>query len=392
MIKKIVLFNTLYYPYIVGGAERSTQLIAETLCKKGYDVAVISTGKQDEEVVVNGVKVYYVYIPNIFWRHEANSQNTINRSLWRAIDYFNFFTEAKIRKILLKEKPDICHTNNIGGFSVSVWNSIKKLDIPLVHTIRDYYSICATSKMLKNDQSCDKQCVECKIYTYNKKIISQKVDAVTGVSKFILDIHLKHGYFKNAKLHTYVYNPIEKIDKSFIKDNNKDLVFGYFGLISSIKGVELLLRSFQKIKHKNIRLLLAGKENDPNYIDGLKKIYSDDRVEFVGFVTPEDFFRKVDVLIHPTLWFEPFARSIIEAFSYKVPVIASYKGGNIEAIDSNKTGFLFKSKLELINQMNYFIDNRDEIEAMKENCIEKAKSLLADNIVDQYIKVYNKVI
>ena len=105
MIKKIVLFNTLYYPYIVGGAERSTQLIAETLCKKGYDVAVISTGKQDEEVVVNGVKVYYVYIPNIFWRHEANSQNTINRSLWRAIVYFNFFTEAKIRKILLKEKP-----------------------------------------------------------------------------------------------------------------------------------------------------------------------------------------------------------------------------------------------------------------------------------------------
>ncbi len=392
MINKIILFNTLYYPYILGGAEISTQILAETLLKKGFDVVVISTGNKDEEDIVNGVKVYYVHIPNIFWRYEANSQNTLNRTLWRAIDYYNFFTAAKIGKILLKENPDICHTNNIGGFSVSVWNSIKKLDIPLVHTIRDYYSICATSKMLKNDQSCNRQCEECKIYTYNKKIISQKVDAVIGVSKFILDSHLKYEYFNDSIVKDYIYNPIEKIDKNFIKDKNKNLVFGYFGLISSIKGVELLLRSFQKINNKNVKLLLAGQENEPNYIEGLKEKYLDDRVDFVGFVKPEDFFKKVDVLIHPALWNEPFGRVVAEGYAYGVPVIASEKGGLTEIVDNNKTGFLFKSEKEFIDKINYFIDNRNVIEGMKENCIEKAKTLTADNIVDQYIKVYNKVI
>ena len=392
MIKKIVLFNTLYYPNIVGGAEKSTQLIAETLLSKGFDVVVISTSNVDREDIVNGVKVYYVYIPNIFWRFESSNQNIFKRSIWRLIDFYNFSTNDKIGKILTTENPDLCHTNNIAGFSVSVWDSIKKLGIPLVHTIRDYYCICATSKMLKNDQSCDKQCLECEMYTYNKKITSQKVDAVTGVSKFILDIHVKHGYFNNAKMQTYIYNPIEKINENFIKDKNQELVFGYFGLISSIKGIELLLDSFKKVKNKKIRLLLAGNENAPNYISGLKDKYSDDRIKFVGFVKPEEFFKKVDVLIHPTLWFEPFARSIIEAFSYKVPVIASYKGGNIEAIENNKTGFLFKNDMDLINHINYFIENRGVIEDMKENCLEKANSLLVSDIVDQYINVYNKIL
>ena len=245
--------------------------------------------------------------------------------------------------------------------------------------------------MLRNDKSCDKPCLPCRLYTRNKKIAPQKVDAVTGVSKFIPDTHIKHDYFKNVKIRI-ISKSIEKINKNFVKEKNKNLVFGYFGLISSIKGVELLLQTFKKVNNNNIKLLLAGNENEPNYISKLKEKYLDDRISFVGFVKPEEFFSSVDVLIHPTLWFEPFARSIIEAFSYKVPVIASYKGGNIEAIKNNKTGFLFKNADELFDQINYFIDNRSIIEDMKENCINEAKYLLVDNIVDSYIKIYDKLL
>jgi glycosyltransferase involved in cell wall biosynthesis len=391
MNRKILIFNTLYYPFIVGGAEKSTQILAESLKKEGYEVVVVSTGKSDYIDYINDIKVYYVYIPNIFWRYEANKQNTIKRSIWRAIDYYNFNTKSKIINILNYEKPDICHTNNIGGFSVSLWNTIKKSNIPLVHTIRDYYSICATSKMIQNNKSCDKQCLTCKLYTYNKKIMSQKVDAVTGVSKFILETHLEHGYFKNAKVKTHIYNPIERIDENYVKVNNENLIFGYFGLISSIKGVELLLDTFKKIHDKKIKLILAGRENEAGYINYLIKKYNDERVEFLGFVSPEDFFKKIDVLIHPTLWNEPFARSIIESFSFKVPVIASYKGGNIEAIDENRTGFLFNNAYQLEERIKYFIQNKDSIQKMQDACVNKATKLLIENIVKEYIHVYEQL-
>jgi hypothetical protein len=42
---KILIFNTLYYPNIVGGAEKSVQLLAEGLIKKGHEVVIICTEK-----------------------------------------------------------------------------------------------------------------------------------------------------------------------------------------------------------------------------------------------------------------------------------------------------------------------------------------------------------
>ena len=176
------------------------------------------------------------------------------------------------------------------------------------------------------------------------------------------------------------------------KGNNQHLVFGYFGSISSNKGVEFLLRSFQKIKDKKIKLLLAGKENNPNYIDGLKEKYLDERVRFIGFNKPEFFFSKIDVLIHPALWHEPFGRVIAEAYSYGIPVISSKKGGLTEIIDNKKTGFLFTTEKELIAKINYFICNRNIVNDMKLHCLDKAKSFLADNIADKYLEVYNKLL
>jgi len=40
---KIAIINTLYYPNVVGGAERSVQFLAEGLVKKGHEVVVICT-------------------------------------------------------------------------------------------------------------------------------------------------------------------------------------------------------------------------------------------------------------------------------------------------------------------------------------------------------------
>ncbi len=39
---KIMIFNSLYYPYRVGGAEISVQLLAEELVRIGHDVKVIT--------------------------------------------------------------------------------------------------------------------------------------------------------------------------------------------------------------------------------------------------------------------------------------------------------------------------------------------------------------
>ena len=42
---KIMIFNALYYPYRVGGAEISVQLLAEELVRQGNKVCVVTLGE-----------------------------------------------------------------------------------------------------------------------------------------------------------------------------------------------------------------------------------------------------------------------------------------------------------------------------------------------------------
>ena len=43
---KILIFSTVYYPYRIGGAEVSTQLLAEGLVKKKYRSKYINTWRE----------------------------------------------------------------------------------------------------------------------------------------------------------------------------------------------------------------------------------------------------------------------------------------------------------------------------------------------------------
>ena len=56
---------------------------------------------------------------------------------------------------------------------------------------------------------------------------------------------------------------------------------------------------------------------------------------------PPEFFTQIDVLLLPSLWQEPLARVILEAYAYGVPVVGSRRGGIAEHIEDGVTGLLF---------------------------------------------------
>jgi len=54
---KAVIINSLYYPNIIGGAEKSTQIIAENLSQYGIEPIVVTISDKEKIDYVNGVKV-----------------------------------------------------------------------------------------------------------------------------------------------------------------------------------------------------------------------------------------------------------------------------------------------------------------------------------------------
>ena len=63
---KILMVNNLYYPNIKGGAEKTAQLLAEELHRNNVSTVICTTAHNSIINMVNGVKVYYIGIKNLF--------------------------------------------------------------------------------------------------------------------------------------------------------------------------------------------------------------------------------------------------------------------------------------------------------------------------------------
>ena len=138
----------MYPPEIVGGAEVSVALLAEALAQRGHQVVVVCLHRERGFVVGerDGVRVYRVLIDNFYWPFENNRRRSVLRKLaWHLRDTWNQKAAHRFADILDEENPDVVHTNNLSGFSVSVWREARQRGIRIVHTLRDYSLLCKRS-------------------------------------------------------------------------------------------------------------------------------------------------------------------------------------------------------------------------------------------------------
>ena len=93
---KICIVCTLYPPYILGGAEISTALLAQGLVRSGHEVTVITTGQTDSKEIIEGVMVYRLKNKNIYWRYPQRDKPLAKKMLWHFFDIYNIFLYCEV--------------------------------------------------------------------------------------------------------------------------------------------------------------------------------------------------------------------------------------------------------------------------------------------------------
>jgi glycosyltransferase involved in cell wall biosynthesis len=388
---RVLIVNSLYHPNEIGGAERSVQALAEGLAANNVHVAVLSSDKRNWDGELNGVTCYYRRIPNLYWMKVAKEQSSLKKPIWHALDSLNPFTPRVIKEVVDKERPGLIHTHNLAGLSVSVWRTAEQLRLPIVHTLRDHYLMCPRAAMFKNDQRCPTQCFSCRIYSSPRRNWSQRVEAVIGVSRFILDRHLDYCYFSNARIRQHIYNPIASVGVQ-PRRKTSNIIFAYVGPLSRHKGVELLLDTFAT-GDSEAELQLFGKGLDSGYENYLRAKYRSERIRFIGFVPPSEIYKNVDVVIVPSLCDDAFPRVIIEALSHGLPVIASDRGGAREILKDSGAGLIFDpgKQDDLRMAMDTLGSAPEMIAAMGEKGRQVALTFSTDRVVDEYTGIYSRV-
>lgn len=116
-------------------------------------------------------------------------------------------------------------------------------------------------------------------------------------------------------------------------------IVGYVGRLTPVKGIHIVAEAFVKISYPDARLRIYGWSPDDHvdaYSHKVAKLAKDDaRVEFIGklpFDSMVDEYRKLDLLVIPSVCMETGPLTLLEALQSGVTVWGSSNIGQIEAL------------------------------------------------------------
>lgn len=327
---KIANINNLYKPYNKGGAEKSCERLILELEKEGNSCFVITSKPKKFLEANQSPKTYYL---NSSY-YNLNQKNIVYRFFWQIGNIFNFGQADKIKKILLSEKPDLVISHNLMGIGIKTFKIIEELNIEHHHVLHDIQLIHPAGLIIFGQEKIINS-LPAKIYQKIIKKIVGSPNKIISPSNWLLQEHLKKGYFPKSK--TLVRpNPQPFAEKKeIIRDKNKEQTeFVFLGQLEKHKGIIFLIETFKKIDNTNIKLKIVG---DGSLMENIKLLTQNDtRIQILGPKNPEiiaQILQEADCLIVPSLCYENSPTVIREAKNFNLPIIASNLGGIPELIN-----------------------------------------------------------
>lgn len=340
----LLFVNSLYPPTHNGGAETSTAHLCEALVATGHDVSVLCSDNESRKERIGGVTVLSRSFQCGFDPFEPGQNRGLRKLGFWWQDSVVGPARGRFSSELDSSKPNVVITSNLSSIGPSIWKQVGDRGIPIIHILRDYSLLCRDPSMMRKGRLCSKSCLGCLLYTGVYRLLSKRVTAVVGISQHILEKHLANGFFPSAQ-HTKVIGNI------VLPENQPDMVggvpraFGYLGRISPEKGILMLVSAFKSISREDkfLRLLIAGAPQDASYTRQVLDACTEHQksITLLGEVKANSFFSRIDCLVVPSEWEEPFGRVVVEAFSCGVPVIASNRGGLAETVRNGINGFTY---------------------------------------------------
>lgn len=302
---------------------------------------------------------------------------------------FSFKTYREIIKIIESKKIDIVHCHNTFPLiSPAVYYAARKCNVPVVQTIHNFRFLCPNGVMFRTGAVCD-ECLKKNLFCA-----------------------LKHGCYRNSRLQTIVVMAMllvhraigtyKKINYIFLTDFNKKIFLKKIKVdedrlfvkpnFEFIDGIEQIIQrngSFVFVgrleENKGILFLLENWNTDDDlYIFGdgtLKSVVQlqskeNKNIHYMGFMPQDEIFsylRKATALIFPSMWYEGFPMTIIEAMALGTPVVCAEIGNQGDIIKSTKGGCVYK--LDDSNSFKRAIgsvkDNFEQLSRNAKNAYEK---------------------
>ena len=367
---KIAMVTAYFYPNSRGGTEKYVLTLAKSLIKQHHEVHIITTGTPNTIIT-------YKYITVHCLNDELSNDFDISSSR-KAAGNLNDF-----RRILKENKYDLVHFHTLTpAFNIFHISAAKKLNVEIHFTAHVPGITCIHGDLMQfGTYACDgliqkHRCTACyiskkvpstpisKIIAKTVNLLNYPVSTATAVERkvenllelkklcdkvFLFTNWQKEIFIKNGFEPTKITITSQLLDKEIspqllLKKVIKNL--GFVGRISYEKGLHILIEAFISAKRKDLQLHIAGIINDETYFNKLKKLtleYPNIQWQInLSEVQMDQFYKKIDLLIIPSVTYETGPFVLYEAFERNIPVVANKlgdmeiwkkKGFNVELYD-----------------------------------------------------------
>jgi glycosyltransferase involved in cell wall biosynthesis len=236
-----------------------------------------------------------------------------------------------VRELIVRQQPDVIHTHNLSGLGTAMWEDCRRLRMPVVHTLHDYYLLCPRVTLTTRDGRPCHPGLFCGLRSQRLGRHGGSVGDVIGVSRYVLD--RQAHVFPRARQHV-IRNPATVTRAASSQPREQLRTIGYIGALERVKGVHVLLQAAPELARRGCTLVLAGGGRlEPE----VQAAAARGVVRFVGRVAgpaKTAFFDGCDLGVVPSLWDEPAPYTPLEWLSSERPVLVSVRGGVRELIDS----------------------------------------------------------
>lgn len=301
---------------IWGGIEQMIYSWSSALQERGYEVHIVIQKGETEfaEVFSKVAKVHQL---------DFEQQGYLQKA-WQ------------LRQLITKEQIKIVNVHNN---RMAYMLALVKVFVPGLKLVSFRHNVLKTKGDLFHD------------------FLYARVDRFICVSQAVHQAQLSNvrPYLKPRFLQVYNGINTKNLQLSLGANQQKNkFKLGYAGRITEGKGIHILIEAIHRTQAQltmPLQLIIAGKphtENDNAYQEFLKQLISDlhmqQQVCFLGFCEDmSEFYQQIDLLILPSVIKEGFGLVLCEAMFFRVPVITTNTGGQIEIVQDTENGLVVEA-------------------------------------------------
>ena len=335
---------------------------------------------------------------------------------WSAKDFHNSWLTHIYFKILTKYNIDFIHIMHLIYHSFDLPHVAKKLDIPVVLSMHDFYFLCPFYTLLdENNKYCSGKCSNNNENCYVPWNILEDINSKGFISEW------REHVLKMFSSIDYFIAPSYVIKDLFLSiyDNQNILNEENFKVIEHGRDFPKITKEYFELPNCNkpIKILCLANNLDvmkgSEVIESIKMNDIDNRLEFHflgnceedlskygishGKYDFDEFYEKIHE-IKPSfigifsIWPESFCHTLTEAWSCHIPVIGSNIGVVKDRILRNDGGWIIdvndpKKAYELIID----ISENVEVYCNVVNNLKMMEFKTVSEMVDEYMDVYDLV-